>query len=244
MPNRIIRERALTSVTLDALSPEAERFFWRLILVADDFGRFEADPRIMLAKCFPLRVRRLTTERITRWWMELCNVQTVVSYRINDKLYGYFPAWNKHQTQRAKVSKYPDPPTSANICTQTQANVSEVLDVFEDVFEKEALLSSKGSTQPPSNGTRAANRDLRDHARSVLQWLNRKAGRTYPENGPNLKLIEARLRDGVQDWQLKAIVSLKTDEWKGNDKMHRYLRPKTLFNATNVANYLGELPPA
>ncbi len=29
--------------------------------------------------------------------------------------------------------------------------------------------------------------------------------------------------------------------WVGDSKMDEYLRPKTLFNATNFANYAGQL---
>jgi uncharacterized phage protein (TIGR02220 family) len=54
-------------------------------------------------------------------------------------------------------------------------------------------------------------------------------------------LIKQRLRDGIADWQLKAIVSLKCEQWTGTD-MEKYLRPATLFNKTKCEQYLGELP--
>lgn len=46
MPNRIIRDKCRTSISLDKLSFGAECMFWRLTTVADDYGRFEADARI------------------------------------------------------------------------------------------------------------------------------------------------------------------------------------------------------
>ena len=64
MPDRIIRESALSSHTLDGLTDGAERTFWRLIVVADDHGRFDADPRVLLAKCYPLRVGAWKPERL------------------------------------------------------------------------------------------------------------------------------------------------------------------------------------
>ena len=66
MPNRIIRESCTTSPTLDALSDGAERMFWRLTTIADDYGRFDADPRVLLAKCFPLRVGRISIKTIEK----------------------------------------------------------------------------------------------------------------------------------------------------------------------------------
>ena len=79
-------------------------------------------------------------------------------------------------------------------------------------------------------------------AKEILTWLNDKAGRTYRPTTVNLDFIRARLKDGMQGWQLKAIVSRKTREWAGTEQS-KYLRPATLFNRTKCEQYLGELPP-
>ena len=81
-----------------------------------------------------------------------------------------------------------------------------------------------------------------DSPEALLAWLNAKAGRTFRPVPANLNLIRARLQDGIQPWQLRAIVSRKTHEWNGNEKMHRYLRPETLFAKLKCEQYLGELP--
>ena len=46
MPSRIIKETIIISESLTAISAEAERFFWRLVVKADDFGLYYGDPRI------------------------------------------------------------------------------------------------------------------------------------------------------------------------------------------------------
>lgn len=106
--------------------------------------------------------------------------------------------------------------------------------------KEEELHCSPDGGEPPSKHHRGNGH--RPKARAVLDWLNRKASKNFPPTEPTLRLIEARLHEGVHDWQLKAIVSSKVDAWAGDPKMREYLRPKTLFNATNTANYLGELP--
>jgi uncharacterized phage protein (TIGR02220 family) len=78
-------------------------------------------------------------------------------------------------------------------------------------------------------------------ALNILEWLNRKSSRNYRPCDTNLILIKQRLRDGIADWQLKAIVSLKCEQWAGTE-MEKYLRPATLFNKTKCEQYLGELP--
>ena len=70
MPSRIIRESALISRSLDQLSHGAERLFWRLTIVADDYGRFDASHQVIKARCFPLKVDLLKTKEISEWLEE------------------------------------------------------------------------------------------------------------------------------------------------------------------------------
>ncbi len=113
MPNRIIKDSVTTSPTLDALSPEAERLFHRLVTKADDYGRFEADPRLLLALCFPLRIGKWTPARVERWYAQLEAVGLVRSYIVESRPYGWFLTWGKHQRVRNQQSKYPPPPDPA-----------------------------------------------------------------------------------------------------------------------------------
>jgi len=94
-----------------------------LTTVADDFGRFDADPRVLLANCFPLRVTRLSLAQITKWWIELIDADLAKPYKHKDKYYGYFVTWAKHQQKRAQTSKYPDP----SGCEQALADASRFL---------------------------------------------------------------------------------------------------------------------
>lgn len=141
MPNRIIRDSCKTSPSLDALSPEAERFFWRLVTVADDFGRFEADPRILLAKTFPLRVDRLKPRHVGRWRDELVKHKIIECYESGEHLYAFFLNWAKYQDTRAKSSKYPSPPASASRCAQMIADVP--------VSESESETTRTENREPP-----------------------------------------------------------------------------------------------
>ena len=53
MPTRMLRDWT-DSLKFDGLSAEAERLFARLLMKADDYGRYHADPRLVRAGCFPL----------------------------------------------------------------------------------------------------------------------------------------------------------------------------------------------
>lgn len=85
---------------------------------------------------------------------------------------------------------------------------------------------------------------LKPDAVQVLQFLNEKTGRNFEPVDETLKPIMARLRSGSTVEDLRAVIAKKCREWAGDEKMAQYLRPKTLFNATNFANYKGELASA
>jgi len=80
-------------------------------------------------------------------------------------------------------------------------------------------------------------------AREVLDHLNSKrpGKRGYRPVEANLKLIRARLADGITVQQLRAIVTVKARQCESDEFQEQFLRPITLFNATKCEQYLGEL---
>ena len=55
-----------------------------------------------------------------------------------------------------------------------------------------------------------------------------------------LELIKFKsIDEAVED--CKMIIIKKHKEWESDDKMHIYLRPKTLFGKTNFSQYQGEI---
>lgn len=142
MPNRIIRESSRTSPSLDALSDGAERLFWRLVTVADDHGRFDAHPRVVLAMTFPLRVGRLSVRQVERWLDELERADIIRRYAAGDRMVGAFCAWARHQRRPQSTSKFPDPPWGHGDPTVTPR------------------YSSEKSTVPPRSLTRVVNREV------------------------------------------------------------------------------------
>ena len=77
----------------------------------------------------------------------------------------------------------------------------------------------------------------------VLEFLNETAGRKYRSCKVNLDLIRCRLESGITEDQLRKIIVRKCREWLPNPKMRAFLRPSTLFGATNCEQYVGELVP-
>lgn len=112
MPKRYISDNLTLSTTIDCLIPVEENFYCRLITTADDFGRFDARPPVMKARCFPLKTG-VTVEDCERWAWNMALKRAIVIYEVEGRPFGYFPEWLTHQFQRAKTSRYPEP-TKAN----------------------------------------------------------------------------------------------------------------------------------
>jgi hypothetical protein len=82
--------------------------FWRLTIIADDHGRFDANPMVMRARCFPLMIDKITTEQVMNWLNELS--EPIEVYEVVGRRYGRFRNWAKYQRVYGSKSKFPDPP--------------------------------------------------------------------------------------------------------------------------------------
>lgn len=101
--------------------------------------------------------------------------------------------------------------------------------------------SSSSSSTSKESKTLSGKPDLKPLARQILEFLNDKTGKRYQPVPANLEMIEARLKDGATEQELRQVVAKKCREWGGDEKMRDYLRPATLFNRTKFAQYQGEL---
>lgn len=107
MPNRILRDAALDSDRLAAVSEPAEVLFYRLIMLADDFGRFDGRMSVIRSRAFALR-QSVPEEEVSARMQELCKVGLIHSYSVSGKPYISIPRFG--QRQRAEKSKFPAPP--------------------------------------------------------------------------------------------------------------------------------------
>ncbi|MBF0260264.1 MAG: hypothetical protein HQL97_00330 [Magnetococcales bacterium] len=115
MPSRIIHDKCRKSRTLNALSAEAERLFWRLTTAADDYGRFDADPRVLLGECFPYKIEIFKSAQVEKWRDELTvagdpdEEPLVRLYSLKGRIYGCFVKWTDYQRDRSKEKNPPKP---------------------------------------------------------------------------------------------------------------------------------------
>lgn len=107
------------------------------------------------------------------------------------------------------------------------------------ISENKNIMSGKPDVSPPKVDK---NKEYREQAKSIINFLNEKTGRNYRHVDANLIPVIARLKSGVPFARVKGVVAKKSRDWGANPNQEPYLRPKTLFGAQNFENYLGELP--
>lgn len=158
MPNRVIKESICTSEEIDSLTPEQEIFFYRLMVVVDDFGLMDARPAILKARCYPLKSFDISCIQVFLGVLQGAGL--LFLYSVNGKPYLSITNWSKHQQIRAKRAKYPMPNEGFEItCNQLisdapviqsnpiQSSSSSDDGLFDEFWKKYPRREGKGEAR-------------------------------------------------------------------------------------------------
>ena len=78
----------------------------------------------------------------------------------------------------------------------------------------------------------------------IIKYLNEKTGSHFkPTSKSTKRLINGRLSENYTIEDFKYVIDVKTNEWKNNTKMSKYLTPDTLFNASKFEKYRNQQMP-
>lgn len=106
MPNRILKQSICDSETIDSLSWFEEVLFYRLIVNCDDFGRYDARPKILKGRLFPLK-DGVRAEQIEKALNTLASAELVDLYTVHGKPFLQMRTWAAHQQARSSTPKFP-----------------------------------------------------------------------------------------------------------------------------------------
>ncbi len=120
MPTRVLRDWT-DSEAVNALDATAEVLFVRLIMKADDFGRFTANPRLIRSLCFPIR-DGVRESDISRQLAACEKAGLIALYEVETK--PFLEIRNYGQRLRAMKSKYPPPESGRQLSDKCQTVVS------------------------------------------------------------------------------------------------------------------------
>lgn len=165
MPSRIIKQSICTSESMASLTWFEQVLFIRLIVSADDYGRFDARPAIIRGALFPLD-DGVTVKAIRDALHKLSTQGMINLYEVGGKPTLELTAWCKHNKPRAKESKYPAPPEYSG---QTQASENKCKQMNADApvirnSNSEFVIRNSGSNTP------APAREANDGRSFTLFW--------------------------------------------------------------------------
>lgn len=81
---------------------------------------------------------------------------------------------------------------------------------------------------------------IKYNVEDIITYFNKKCNTHYKTKTKNTySLIKARLEDGYTIEDFKNVIDKKYNEWYGT-QMEKYLRPSTLFRATNFESYVNQ----
>ena len=136
---------------------------------------------------------------------------------------------SEHQIEQQKTNKF----TIITILSYDEYNKPEQ--------QNEQQMNNKRTTNEQQMNTSKEFKELEEYnIVELLQYLNKKTGFHYKLVDANKKIILARLKEYSYE-QLHKMIDYKCNEWLNNEKMKKYLKPNTLFRASNCANYIAQL---
>lgn len=171
MPNRILRDWT-DSESIDQLDVHAERFFTRLIMKVDDYGRYTANVKLLKSNLFPLRTDIRETD-IPRWLAACEKSGLIALYSIASK--DYLQINNFKQVLRQKIEKYPPP----NECDTSASHLHSTCDTSASLkgneVEKNPETETEGSSTTPAPESFSVKE--KESFKKFEQWITDNAPR-------------------------------------------------------------------
>ena len=156
MPNRIIKESICRSDQINGLTPFEEVLFYRLMVSVDDYGRYDGRTAIIKGALFPLK-DDIDSGQIEDAMEALDRQGLVALYEVDGKPYIRLTGWDRHQSIRAKKSKYPADPDENGNHLQTSASNCKQMKTDECKCPRNPI-QSESNPNPNTNAENAQTR--------------------------------------------------------------------------------------
>ena len=220
MPNRVIRDWT-DSERVDLLSFQAEVLFVRLIMKADDYGSYHANPKLINSFCFPLKNIRETD--ISRWLQELASAGLIALYVAENK--PFLQIINFGQRLRQMKPKFPQiSENELNIIMSASGQQSAVN------CPPETETESETETEPP-NPQRGNDIDFD----KLLKLINDKTKREFKMINDTVKAkFKARIKDGYTKEDILNTINNASKDPFHIENNFKYLTPEYFSRASTI----------
>jgi len=231
---RMIRPEFWSDEKLASVSREARLTFAGLWGTSDDYGVTKGNAAWLKSQIFPYD-DDIKISKFQEWLSELENLQRILPFTTDCEKYYYIPKFSEHQkVDKPSKTRNPERPLDilSRVSRESVASVSR--ESSDEVNRSKVNISKK------KRDILSGNNGLDGEVKAVIEYLNLKAGTKFTPNGKQSTYIHARLKDGATVDQCLEVVDKKCGDWLGDSKMHKFIRPSTLFNNEKFEGYLNE----
>ena len=259
---RTIKPEFFTSSDIVCMSPLSRLFYVSLWCEADREGRLNWSVKTLKFRYFP--ADDCDVEEMAN---ELVKNGLIVIYEVDGKQYAEIPTFKSHQVinNREQESTIPERNAGASFTResgvpmgwkegkeevddaqkQEQPILEDSLITSDASFTRESGVQGEGKEGKERKGKEGKGKEGTEDApisKQVIDYLNLRACTSFRHVKSNIELIDARAKEGASLDDFKRVIDAKCAEWSRDEKMRKYLRPETLFNATKFNGYLGSMP--
>lgn len=250
MPNRILKESICMNEQIDELTAFQETLFYRLIVKVDDYGRFDARPKILKAALFPLK-DDVTAAAVQDAVNALAAAGLVRLYAVEGKPYIELTGWDRNQTIRAKKSKFPGSDEAAadecaeeqaeDNCEQLNTSAYNCTQMHADVCEPKTI-ARKCSRNPNPNPNTKKEKDIERESpkrREVLKKPSMAEVAAFIEKN-HYPISAAAFMKYYDNTEWKTTAGQPVKDWKARVRMwasNAEEQKKASVNPNRFANF-------
>lgn len=212
MPNRVIRDWT-DSERVDILSFQAEVLLLRLMMKADDYGSYHANPKLINSFCFPLKNIRETD--ISRWLQELVSAGLIALYTAENK--PFLQIINFGQRLRQMKPKFPQIPEN-ELNKIMSANGQQLADSCPPETETESETETENPQ--PLKGSEI-------DFDKLLNLINTKTKRDFKMINESVKgKFNSRIKEGYTKEDILTAINNASKDQFHIDNDFKYLTPE------------------
>lgn len=235
---RIIDPEFFLDEELAKLSAHARLLYIGSWTIADDrYFTLPNRPDWIKAQIFPYETMDISKE-IT----ELLSIKKFIEFTNGDqKSYLFIPNMAKYQridkpSIYSKASCHPDFETIIRrVLGEDSDTIRRVINNYSERTRSEEKRREEKRSE--ENITSSLSLDCE----RPIRYLNKKAGTKFEHTNKEwLGMVSARLKDGFTLDDFTLVLDEKIRQWGTDERMKNYLRPRTLFTANHMEEYLNE----
>ena len=185
------------SQAVDKLDANAERFFTRLLMKVDDYGRTLADPRLLKSRLFPLKTDIRETD-ISRW-LAACQKAGLIRFYVDGKGRSLLEVFKFGQRKRFMKSEFDPPEGQAFLPLASGSLPQKILPRIKEVEVEGKMKAARPPASPVevSTGKNSVPAPAKTQRRALWQLLRdeetiaRRLNSEKEKDKPNAGIVES-----------------------------------------------------